>query len=445
MSVGARLSAVVLLIAMGGFVRAGEDEKVIKGELAATDPIDPALKKELDIESPHKVHKLDVEAGNAFIIDLESDAFDAVLRVEDPAGDTIALDDDSAGDLNSRVVIAAAQKGTFRLIAASLQGTGAYALKIRPTKALLTKQGKLTEDSEAHAVKLTPGFRYFISLTSKDFDAFLRVEDANGQVLAKDDDGGSGNNAQLTLEPTREGIYKVLVSSFGDTGRGAYSLTVASIGAAAVPIPLVGNNAKGELTEKDARDKLQKRSPSKLYTYKMSPGVLYTIDLKSDDFDPFMRLESPGGDILKVDDDGGGDLNSRITYVPTEAGEYRIFATSLGGGGNFTLSVQASKSKLALSETKELKEASASHRFKAAAGKRYVIDLTSKAFDAFLRLNSPGGNEVATDDDGGDGLNSRITFEAAENGAYEIVVTSFDGDGRGEYQLTARELEAQKE
>jgi hypothetical protein len=177
----------------------------------------------------------------------------------------------------------------------------------------------------------------------------------------------------------------------------------------------------------------------------MAAGTLYTIDLVSDDFDAFLRLESPGGEILKLDDDGGGDLNSRIAFAPTEAGAYRIFVTSLGNGtGNFTLRVQPSKTKVALSEKKELKVQSTIHRFKAQAGKRYSIDLMSTAFDPFLQLRSPGGNEIAKDDDGGDGLNSRIIFEASENGEYEIVVTSFDGDGRGAYDLTVHELEADK-
>jgi serine protease Do len=65
-----------------------------------------------------------------------------------------------------------------------------------------------------------------------------------------------------------------------------------------------------------------------------------------------------------------------------------------------------------------------------------VITLNSTSeLDPFLRVLDANGNEVATDDDGGGGLNSRINrfFPA---GTYRIEATSF-GDGEtGSYVLS---------
>ncbi len=63
------------------------------------------------------------------------------------------------------------------------------------------------------------------------------------------------------------------------------------------------------------------------------------------------------------------------------------------------------------------------------------IDLESAEFDAFLVLKDSQGNVIATDDDGGTGLNSRIERVLAA-GTYEIVASSFGPNQTGAYQLT---------
>ncbi|MFB3110692.1 MAG: hypothetical protein ACE10G_01545, partial [Gemmatimonadales bacterium] len=63
------------------------------------------------------------------------------------------------------------------------------------------------------------------------------------------------------------------------------------------------------------------------------------------------------------------------------------------------------------------------------------IDLESAAFDAFLVLKDNQGNVIASDDDGGTGLNSRIERVLAA-GTYEIVASSFGSGQTGAYQLT---------
>ncbi|MCS7047029.1 MAG: redoxin domain-containing protein [Gemmataceae bacterium] len=75
--------------------------------------------------------------------------------------------------------------------------------------------------------------------------------------------------------------------------------------------------------------------------------------------------------------------------------------------------------------------------FEMTAGTIYVIDMQSKQFDTYLRLEDPTGKEVAFDDDGGGGLNSRIVYKAAKGGPYTIIATTFNGKV-GDFQLTVR-------
>lgn len=72
------------------------------------------------------------------------------------------------------------------------------------------------------------------------------------------------------------------------------------------------------------------------------------------------------------------------------------------------------------------------------AGKTYVIDMEGP-FDPYLRLEDANGLEMARDDDGGDGLNSRLTYVCPRTGMYRIFATSCGGGQTGTYTLTVRE------
>jgi len=67
----------------------------------------------------------------------------------------------------------------------------------------------------------------------------------------------------------------------------------------------------------------------------------------------------------------------------------------------------------------------------------YVIDLMSREFDCWLRIADADGKTLAQDDDGGEGLNSRLRFVPSKSGAFQVVATSFAG-GAGTYLLKVR-------
>jgi hypothetical protein len=79
------------------------------------------------------------------------------------------------------------------------------------------------------------------------------------------------------------------------------------------------------------------------------------------------------------------------------------------------------------------------HTFKMKAGVTYVIDLVSRDFDAFLRLEDSAGKQLAQDDDSGGGLNARIVFKAEHPDSYRIIATTFVAGGTGKYTLTVKE------
>ena len=79
------------------------------------------------------------------------------------------------------------------------------------------------------------------------------------------------------------------------------------------------------------------------------------------------------------------------------------------------------------------------HEFELSPAKSYVIDLVSKRFDAFLRLEDATGKQIAEDDDSGGGTNARLRFRPRAPGVYRIIATTFEPSTFGAYSLTIRE------
>ncbi len=73
------------------------------------------------------------------------------------------------------------------------------------------------------------------------------------------------------------------------------------------------------------------------------------------------------------------------------------------------------------------------------AGQRVVIELRSRAFDAYLQLLDPLGVKVAEDTDGAGGTDSRITYTLPRAGVFQIIVNNEGDDVKtGSYRLTVR-------
>jgi len=114
---------------------------------------------------------------------------------------------------------------------------------------------------------------------------------------------------------------------------------------------------KDELTKDDAKDKMLKNSYHKAHAFKMTAGRGYRIDLKSTEFDPFLRLEDPSGKQVAFDDDSGGGLDAMIVYKAKESGEYKVIATSFRPDqtGKYTLIIaEASPADLLVFRAKSI-------------------------------------------------------------------------------------------
>ncbi|MEM8696853.1 MAG: hypothetical protein AAGE05_12605 [Pseudomonadota bacterium] len=77
------------------------------------------------------------------------------------------------------------------------------------------------------------------------------------------------------------------------------------------------------------------------------------------------------------------------------------------------------------------------------AGDRIAIAMQSEDFDTLIeigRMESDQFMQIAVDDDGGDGLNSRLVFTFPETGTYIVRARTFGADATGNYMIEVSEL-----
>jgi tetratricopeptide (TPR) repeat protein len=198
-----------------------------------------------------------------------------------------------------------------------------------------------------HEVKLVAGKSYAIEMGRVDeFDPFLRLEDSAGRELDNNDDGGEDLDARILFSPPKDGTYRIIATTLSRAGE--YRLWVRELeprGDGKVhSVGSDGLQLSDRLISDDLPDRVRKQSASKVYQVTLNKEATYTIDLKSQDFDAFLRLEDKSGKELVQDDDSGKGpkgLNARIEFTPHEYGVYRVIVTTFAGGlGDFALSVR---------------------------------------------------------------------------------------------------------
>ncbi len=101
-------------------------------------------------------------------------------------------------------------------------------------------QGSLTDaKTEAvHEVKLTAGKAVVIEMHSKQFDTYLRLEDAKGKTLAENDDidlAAKNLNSRIWFMPKADGVYRIVATSFRQEGRGDYAIVLREYSATPKP------------------------------------------------------------------------------------------------------------------------------------------------------------------------------------------------------------------
>jgi hypothetical protein len=301
-----------------------------------------------------------VEAGETWELFLGSDAFDTYLYLLDASGNVLTSDDDSGGSLDSLIRHEFSQAGQYTVAVSSFDGTsgGSYTLRssrvvVRPVQYRAIRLGETVvgqfdeaagrmtsgEVVAGYTLELAEPMRIEVHMDGMPWDASLFVIGPYFESVSADSPYYFGNGiSRATL--FWPGEYRLLVRSWSPTPGAVWSLRVE-------PVSEAGPTEARALTPGEtvtARLEPGARQAGDRWQFEGRAGQHLIAELESDDFDAYLILRGPSGEVVAENDDSGGTLNSLISVPLRRDGTYELMATRYADGesGAYTLRVRLS-------------------------------------------------------------------------------------------------------
>ncbi|MBD2090539.1 trypsin-like peptidase domain-containing protein [Microcoleus sp. FACHB-1515] len=200
------------------------------------------------------------------------------------------------------------------------------------------------------------GQQVLIEMSSSDFDAYLILIGPDGESIGQDDDGGGGTNSRLIATLPASGRYTILANTYSAGETGDYSLRAATTSArptTQTPRPGTGGASRptpqgvilreqGVLGE-NSQVLEQDGSLYDQYQFQGRQGQQVTISMESSEFDTYLLLVDPNGQLVDQNDDGSqGSTNSQIVATLPADGTYTVIANAYDstGRGRYTITVR---------------------------------------------------------------------------------------------------------
>lgn len=171
-----------------------------------------------------------------------------------------------------------------------------------------------------------------VALESSEFDPYLEVVDAAGQVIAFDDDSGPDVNAYLLVALPATGTYQIRATTFESQTSGSYGLSYSLE-------PITWRNNEIETLSPGDAQHPEDNSSMDVYTIQASARRSLLISLNSYDFDAFLQLVDPDGQVIAFDDDQGLRSDALLAVYLERSGPYQIRVNTYDpeGQGNYVM------------------------------------------------------------------------------------------------------------
>lgn len=426
-----------------------------------------------------------------------SDPFLRGIHTSDGSLIPSTSNDDSGSGLNSQVTFVPDSDGTYFIAAGAFgSATGTYSLSVADNGSAddfgsdAGSAGTIPDTGVTHGVieesgdtdwfvaDMVAGHTYRIALEGAYSgggtlgDPLLDgIFDASGVKLpgTSNDDGGSGLDSLLEFTPDTTGQFFIAASAFG-TSIGSYRLQVEDLGASddfaddtgTTGSVAVNGSVTGAIEDSGDHD---------WFSVTLEAGREYRFDLEGAPTDMgtlsdtlLYGLRDSAGNLIggTANDDGGIGLNSQLDFTPTAAGTYFIDVGAFSSNeGTYSLSVTADTSPLddfasttgttgavsvGGSSTGNIETDGDVDWFAVnlVSGRLYQFDLEGSPTgggtlsDTYIRgLHDSAGTLIGgtTNDDGGTGLNSSLTFTATSSGTFFVAAGGF-GNNTGTYKVS---------
>lgn len=485
-----------------------------------------------------QVWTLAAEPGTGLQIDLRSADFDTYLYAVGPGLGEGLRDDDGGEGLNSRLCMVVDDTGEYRIVVSSLGGeTGSFTLQAteRPGAtngscpvvarnaefsdlgALPTDGRTLAVDSDADGqlgsgdptlfgspaqawlVEGVAGEPFAVDMRSDAFDSYLMMQGPGLDPFLEDDDGAGRCDARIVATFPQTGTYRIVASSISTDVSGSYTLSARRYPVAASTEgcmasvfedtggfttnteiteagPLqIGVQVDGQMTGDEG---LFQGRYVQSWTLEAAAGERLSIEQRSADFDSYLYFTGPGFSQPLFNDDGAGNLHSRICVEIPESGTYTVLTGQLSGvdaGSRFTvLAAREGEGSLcdtyslspdalagALSElptdgrslnvgeeiTGNLDSSALRHpesnyqiqpwRLRVSEGQVVFVDVESTDFDPLLYAVGGGIPGSLFMDDAGEGCNTRLQIGPGVDGDVTLLVGAYYDGASGSFTLRA--------
>jgi len=310
-------------------------------------------------------------------------------------------------------------------------------------------------------------------LVRSEFDSFLSIYTPDGNLYAVNDDGflnqqdspqlaeSISKDAAIRLRLTQSGRYMVVLSGTGQNASGLYSIYTTKLpvqegGALKLSQDSLQNiyASFGEGDQKDSELALRFDE----FSFDLNNTQTISFDIFVDDYDGRLLLFDSQDKLIADSSIQGNPIIEQL-----KADSYRLRAAIVDDGSvdkkekqdafnlykieverlqlSYQTEVAIGDDFLSLLTTKDRRVNGRyidSYRFVVSETTEAIIDLRSKAFDAYLYLYNNAGHIVAENDDASEetGTDAQLVLELPA-GTYEIVVTSYvDADKKsGLYNL----------
>jgi hypothetical protein len=332
-------------------------------------------------------------------------------------------------------------------------------------------------DRDWLAVDLVGGRAYRIELEGSPTDRgtladpYLRGIYFDRELLpgTSDDDSGEGLNSRVEFLAPESSTYYIAAGAYSFR-TGSYQVSVEEV---ADDHPAAPDTAALVAVDGWSTGAVDYGGDVDWFAVPLVAGRHYRINLEGTSTgqgaldDPRLNgLFDAAGDPVEgagSDDDGGEGYNSRLDFsAPGTATYYIAAGAHAAHTGSYRLSVEevtddypattatGAVVKVGGSATGEIEAPGDTDWFavELIKGREYLIDLEGWRTDGgtlddpfLLGIHAADGTLIngTTNDDGGDGLNSRVSFEAPETGAYYIAAGAYE-DYTGSYTLEVMDV-----
>jgi hypothetical protein len=310
-----------------------------------------------------QVFPIDLEEAASIEINLRSHDFDAYLTLaEANTSRVLSQNDDWGGSTDSRI-IAELPAGSYEIWATSLNPNtpdGSYTLEVSPGVIQRSEAFTLGQEylgflgidrepvpgsertGEAIRVRIDEATILQATMRTTEFDAYLVLTDAAGNVITEDDDSGGGHDARI-VQPLEPGEYVLWATAFGPLEGGGYRLQTSLLEDSAETSVSLGTNLRAILTA-GGEVHPGRGTPVRYFDLRLAREDMVSIDLQSSEFDAYLVLEDNHGRVIAENDDAAPGTTDAQIRLRLAAGAYRIGVTSYEpqGTGQFTLTVGGS-------------------------------------------------------------------------------------------------------